>query len=177
MGVKEADGIIFYKIAAAPSGSGWIQADAVFGTFRPGDEERLAKLVRASDGFDQVEIATEFLNLYPKSPLRPSILLLFGDVLEEVAVKLSRDAANRLSRREMAATAAPLHSYYLNFVSLDRYRKLGVIFLFNSANRAFHYDGVGWREIVQKYPQSGEAQEAQKRLDTLKLKMERTEEK
>jgi outer membrane protein assembly factor BamD (BamD/ComL family) len=72
----------------------------------------------------------------------------------------------------MAASGAPLHSYFLNYVSLDRYRKLGIVFLFNSATRNFHYDGASWREIIQKYPASQEAAEAQKRLDSLKQKME-----
>jgi hypothetical protein len=71
----------------------------------------------------------------------------------------------------MAASGAPPYSYYLNFVSLDRYRKLGVLFLFNAANRSFHYDGASWDEIVKKFPASPEAVEAQKRLDSLKVKM------
>ena len=172
MGIAEADGVKFYKVTAPPSSFGWVQADAVFGKFRQNDEERLARLVQASDGFDQIEIATEFFSLYPNSKLRPAILLLFGDLLEEVAVKLSRDANNRLHRPEMAASAAPMHSYFLNFVSLDRYRKLGVVFLFNLSQRAFHYDGTGWKEIVSRFPDSSEAVEARKRLETLKEKMD-----
>jgi hypothetical protein len=150
-GVAEADGVKFYRVAAPPSNFGWVQADAVFGTFRPGDEERLAPLVQAAQGFDQIEIAVEFFDLYPRSSLRPVILLLFGDLLEEVAAKLTKDSSSRLTRREMAASGAPVHSYYLNFVSLDRYRKLGIIFLFNPATRAFHYDGASWKEIIGKY--------------------------
>jgi hypothetical protein len=173
-GIAEADGVKFYRVAAPPAKIGWVQADAVFGLFRPADEERLARLVQAADGFDQIEIAEEFFSLYPRSQFRAPILLLFGDLLEEVAVKLSKDSNNRLTRREMAASGAPLHSYFLNYVSLDRYRKLGIIFLFNAANRTFHYEGASWREIVQKYPTSTEAAEAQKRLDSLKLKMEAT---
>src|SRR4029079_1357963 len=173
-GVAEADGVKFYKVAAPPNNFGWVQADAVFGTFRPSDEERLARLVQAADGFDQIEIAVEFLNLYPKSSFRPVILLLFGDLLEEVAAKLTKDSSSRLTRREMAASGAPVHSYYLNFVSLDGYRKLGIIFLFNPATRTFHYEGTSWREIVAKFPASTEVAEAQKRLDSLKQKMEAT---
>ena len=172
--VAEADGVRFYRVAAPPAKSGWVQADAVFGAFRPSDEERLARLVQASDGFDQIEIAQEFFSLYPGSQFRAPILLLFGDLLEEVAVKLSKDSNNRLTRREMAASGAPVHSYYLNFVSLDRYRKLGIIFLFNSSTRSFHYDGASWREIVEKYSGTNEAQEAQKRLDSLREKMAAT---
>lgn len=172
LGITEANGVKFYKVTAPPRNYGWVQADAVFGKFRADDEERLARLVQALDGFDQVEAAVEFFNLYPTSKFKPSILLLFGDVLEEVAVKLSKDASNRLSRKEMAASAAPMHSYYLNFNMLDRYRKLGVLFLFNSATRQFHYDGASWKEITAKFPASPETVEAKKRLDVLKGKME-----
>ena len=173
LGVAEADGVKFYKVAAPPSSLGWVQADSVFGRFRASDEERLAALVQAADGFDQIELASAFFDIYPDSKFRPPILLLFGDLVEEAAVKLSRDASNRLSRREMAASAAPMHSYYLNFVSIDRYRKLGIVFLFNSAMRTFHYDGASWKEIVAKYPSTPEAAEAKKRLDSLKDKLER----
>ncbi|MEP7076747.1 MAG: SH3 domain-containing protein [Acidobacteriota bacterium] len=172
LGVAEADGVKFYKVTAPPSNFGWVQADAVFGKFRANDEERLARLVQASDGFDQIENANEFFTLYPASKFRPSILLLYGDLLEEVAVKLSRDANSRLHRSEMAATAAPMHSYFLNFVSLDRYRKQGVVFLFNPTTRVFHYDGASWKELVKNFPASPEAVEAQKRLTSLVEKME-----
>lgn len=177
LGVAEADDVRFYKVAVPPANFGWVQAEAVFNTSRVGDEERLAKLVQAADGFDQIELAVNFLEMYPVSKLRPSILLLLGDLLEEVAIKLSRDATSRLSRREMAASAAPIHSYYLNFVSLDRYRKLGIRFTFNTATRSFHYDGASWQELVSKYSAAPEAAEARKRLEGLKVKMEKPEAK
>lgn len=173
LGVAQADGVKFYKVTAPPRNFGWVQSDAVFGKFRSGDEERLARLVQAADGFEQLEIGAQFFELYPDSKFRPAILLLFGDLLEEAAARLSKDAASRLSRKEMAASAAPMHSYYLNFNMLDRYRKLGVIFLFNSATRQFHYDGASWKEIAAKYASTPEAVEAQKRLDSLKQKMEK----
>lgn len=174
LGVTEADGVKFYKVTAPPRNYGWVQTDAVFGKFRASDEERLARLVQALDGFDQIEAAVEFFRLYPASKFKPSILLLFGDVLEEVAVQLSRQAGSRLSRKEMAATQAPMHSYYLNFNMLDRYRKLGVVFLFNPATRQYHYSGASWKEIATKFAASAEAVEARKRLDALKAKMEKT---
>jgi len=175
LGVSEADGVKFYKVSAPPVNFGWIQSDAVFGKFRISDEERLARLVQATDGFDQIELAAAFFEMYPTSRFRPPILLLFGDLIEDAATKLSRDAGSRLSRREMAASGAPLHSYYLNFNMLDRYRKLGVTFLFNSATRTFHYDGASWSEIIRKYPAAAEIAEAQKRLDSLRVKMEKRE--
>jgi hypothetical protein len=174
MGSKEVDGVTFYRVTAQPNNFGWVQSDAVFGKFRRGDDERLAKLVQSSDGFEQIERAQIFLESFPDSALKPAILLLLGDVLEEIALKLSTEATRRLDRREMAASGAPLHSFYLNYVSLDRYRKLKVNFLFNSNARLLHYDGASWREIIEKSPKSAESVEAKKRLDSLKEKMQAT---
>lgn len=173
LGVAEADGVKFYRITAIPGGAGWVQADAVFGKFREGDDSRLARLVQAMSGFDQVEAANEFFNIYPTSAFRPAILLLYGDVIEDLSVTLSRNATRALDRRAMAATGAPLHSYYLNYVSLDRYRRLGITFLFNTNTKLYHYDGASWKDIIAKYPALPEAAEAQKRLDSLKVKMEK----
>ena len=173
LGVTEADGVRFYRVSALPSAAGWVQADSVFGKFREGDDARLAMLVRSMSGFDQIEAAVEFFNLYPNSQFRPALLLLYGDLLEEAAAKLSKDANSRLDRREMAASAAPLHSYYLNYVGLDRYRRLGVLFLFNPATRQYHYNGASWLELTKKFAATNESAEAQKRLDSLKSKMSR----
>jgi hypothetical protein len=170
-GLKEADGVTFYRINALPNNTGWVQAEAVVTKVRRGDDERFARIVQANDGFDQIELASMFLETYPKSDLRPPILLLYGDLIEEQARKLSTDATKKLDRREMAASGAPLHSYYLNYVSLDRYRKLGITFLFNIATRQFHYDGAVWNEIIKKFPTCSEVDEAKKRIDSLKIKM------
>ena len=174
LGVTEADGVKFYKVSAPPSAAGWVQADSVFGKFREGDDARLALLVRSMSGFDQIEAAVEFFTLYPNSQFRPALLLLYGDLLEEAAVKLSKDANSRLDRREMAASAAPVHSYFLNYVGLDRYRKLGIVFLFNPVTRQYHYDGSGWIELTKKFTATNESAEAQKRLNSLKAKMAKT---
>jgi len=172
-GVAEADGVKFYKVVSPPNSFGWIQADAVVGRFRPTDEKRFADMVRASEGFDQIEIGTEFFKMYPDSKLRPVILLLFGDAVEQLALTLSKNANRQLKSSWIAASAAPMQSYYLNFVQLDRYKKLGVGFLFNPTTRAYHYDGAKWAEIVKVYGSSNEAAEAKKRLDSLNVKMGR----
>src|SRR6478672_1136575 len=85
LGVAESDGVKFCKVTASPTSFGWVQADAVFGKFRPADEERFAKLVQATDGFDQIEMATQFFETYPDSRFKPQVLMLYGDLLEEVA--------------------------------------------------------------------------------------------
>ena len=170
LGAFENDGVRFLKISAPPR-TGWVQSDALAGRFRSDDEERLARFVQAAKGFDQIELASIFLTTYPTSILRPSILLLFGDLLEEAASKLSRDAKSRLSGREIAASGAPPHSYYLNFRMLDRYRRLGVRFLFDATTRKYHYNGASWNEIVRKFPRSVESAEAAKRLESLTAKL------
>lgn len=177
VGVKEADGVRFFRVVAVPPAEGWVQADAVFSERRPEDEERLARLVQALSGFEQIEAAVHFFRMYPNSRLKPAILLLFGDALEDTASRLSRDANNRLDRRQMAASGAPPHSYFLNFVSLDRYRRLGITFLFNPSTRRFHYNGAAWKEIAEKYSSVPEASEAAERLGTLSQKMSALAEK
>lgn len=172
-GTREADGVTFYRVVALPNNSGWVQAEAVAGKFRRGDDDRLAKLVQASEGFEQIERAGIFLETYPNSALRPAILLLLGDLLEDAALKISNDATKKLDRREMAASGAPLHSFYLNYTSLDRFRKINVDFVFNPTSKLLHYDGANWREIVSKFPKAAEAAEARNRLDALKEKMEK----
>lgn len=172
-GTREADGVTFYRVNLPPEGAGWVQAEAVVGKSRRGDDERLARLVQSSEGFNQIERAMIFFENFPKSRLRPALLLLFGDLVEENAAVISREASRRLNRREMAATGAPVHSFYLNYTSLDRYRRLGIGFVFNSNTKLLHYDGAAWKEIITKFPKSLEAVEAQKRLDSLKEKLER----
>lgn len=173
LGEKNGDGVLFYQVRISANTVGWMQAEAVIGKFRKNDDQRLAKLIQASEGFDKIDKATIFLKHFPDSPLRPAILLLMGDLLEEEAVELSRKAAKSFDRGEMAASGAPLHSFYLNFSGLDRYRKIGIRFLFNVNTKSYHYDGDSWLEIIRRFPNSSEAVEAKKRLDTLKEKMEK----
>jgi hypothetical protein len=171
---KEADGVLFYSVGLPPDKRGWVQADAIATTVRRGDDERLVKLIQASEGFEQIERATIFLETYHRSALRPAILLFLGDLIEETAEKLSLEANRRLDKGEMAATGAPVHSFFLNYNGLDRYRRLGIIFLFNVNTRYFHYDGGYWKEIIKDFPLSSESGEAKKRLESLKLKIEKT---
>ena len=172
--VAKADGVTFYRVTAAPSYDGWVQADAVITKFRPEDEGRFFDLILATSGFQQIEMAVQFSELYPRSEKRPAILLLLGDLLEDIADKLSSDANRRLNRREMAATKAPIHSYFLNYVSLDRYRRIGIKFVFNSSTMKYHYDGEAWALIVRHFPNSQQAAEANERLALLKQRMEAT---
>jgi hypothetical protein len=157
-----ADGVTFFLVNVTRRTHGWIQRDAVVSAWRTGDDRRLVGLIEGSRGFERISRARIFLDHFPRSPLRRKVLLLFGDAAEEVAVKLSKDAARRLSGN---TGDAPEFSYYLNYAGLDRYNRLCVGFVFDQATKRFHYDGAAWRELVRRYPKSPEAAEAQKRLE------------
>lgn len=168
---KEVEGITYYRVLLPPKNYGWVQAEAVIRKNKREDEERLIRLIQASKGFDKFERGAVYLENFPNSQIRPAMLLLLGDLAEELTLKLSRDVARQFDRNEMLASGASLQSFYLSHSSLDRYRKLGINFWFNSASKRFHYDGNYWREIVAKYPKSNEAEEAKLRLEALDKSM------
>ena len=159
-----ADGIVFFLVNVTSRTHGWIQREAVASPSRAGDDQKLLRLIKASSGFDRIARTRIFLDHFPRSPLRPEVLFLLGDTAEEVAVKLSTDAARRL--REGLGDA-PEFSYYLNHTSLDRYNRQRVNFVFDKSTKRFHYDGAAWRELIRRHPRSSEAAEAKKRLDLL----------
>jgi hypothetical protein len=172
LGQKRApEGVIFYRVAVTRRTRGWLQSDAVVLPGRAGDDERLLRLIRGSDDFDRLARARIFLDMFPKSPLRASVLMLYGQSAEEAAARLSRDASRRLEEREMTAGGAPLFSYFMNYNGLDRYRRQDIVFTFDPAKKQYHYDGAAWREILQRYPRSPEAAEARKRLESLAAAM------
>jgi hypothetical protein len=164
---RSRDGLLFYNVAVTRRTSGWLQSEAVIATWHAGDDQRLLRLIRGADEFDRVARARIFLGAFPQSPLRPQVLLLYGDAAEEAANRLSREAERRFERREIPSDGAPEFSYYLNYSGLDRYNRQGVTFVFDRATKRFHYEGAAWREILRRYPKSSEAAEARKRLVAL----------
>ena len=73
---------------------------------------------------------------------------------------MTRLAQRQFTRNEIPENGAPLFSYFLNYSGLDRYNRLGVLFIFDNVGQRFHYDGAAWREILRRYPNSPEAAEA-----------------
>jgi hypothetical protein len=159
-----ADGITFLLVNVSSRTHGWIQRDAVVSPSRAGDDRTLLTLIERSDGFDRLARARIFLDHFPRSPVRPEVLLLLGDTAEALAAKLSQDAARRL--RDNLGDA-PEFSYYLNYTGLDRYNRQRVSFVFDRTTKRFHYDGAAWRELIRRYPRSSVASEARKGLDRL----------
>ena len=164
---RSRDGLVFYHVVVTRRTSGWLQSEAVIASWHAGDDQRLLRLIGGDDEFDRVARARVFLDAFPRSPLRPQVLLMYGDAAEEAAAKLSREAERRFERRELPAEGAPEFSYYLNYSGLDRYNRQGVIFIFDHSAKKFHYDGAAWREILRRYPNGPEAAQARKRLDIL----------
>ncbi len=164
---RAADGLTFYRVMLTRRTIGWVQSEAVITASLQADDERLLRLIRGSEDFDRLARAHIFLDLFPKSPLRPTVLRLYAESAEDAAAKLSRDAARRLDAHEMQAGGAPDYSYFMNYNGLDRYNRQGVTFIFDRTAKRFQYDGAAWREILRRYPQSPEAAEARKHLEAL----------
>jgi len=158
------DGVTFLLVNVSSRTHGWIQRDAVVAPSRSGDDRKLLTLIQRSDGFDCLARARIFLDHFPRSALRPEVLLLLGDTAESLAAKLSQDAARRL-KDDLGD--APEFSYYLNYTGLDRYNRQHVNFLFDKTTKRFHYDGAAWRELIRRYPHSREASKARGRLNLL----------
>src|SRR5256714_306304 len=161
---RTRDGLTYYHVAINRRTSGWLQSEAVIASWHAGDDDRLSKLLDGADEFDRVARAKILLDSFPRSPLRAKALLVYGDAAEEAAARLSREAQRRFERRELPTEGAPEFSYYLNYSGLDRYNRQGIAFTFDRTAKQFHYEGWAWREIVRRYPDSAQSNEAQKRL-------------
>src|SRR5687767_7779999 len=164
---RNHEGISFSHVVITRRTSGWVQSEALVTSGRHGDDRRLAHLIGGTDEFDRIARSRIFLDHFPRSPLRPKVLLALGNAAEEAAAQLSREATRRFERREIPTDGAPEHSYYMNYNGLDRYNRQGVTFTFDISTKQFHYDAVAWREILRKYPNSPEATEAKKRIERL----------
>ena len=164
---RTADGLLYHRVAINRRTSGWIQNEAVVASWHPNDDERLLHLITGPDEFERAARAKIFLDTFPRSPLRPTVLLLYSQAAEEAAEQLTRSAQRQFTRNEVPENGAPLFSYFLNFNGLDRYNRQSVKFVFDESTKTFHYDGAALREIIRRYPQSKEAEGARKLLEKI----------
>lgn len=153
---RNADGVVFYRVSVSSRTHGWMQREAVVSPSQRDDDKRLVTLILNSTDFDRITRARIFLDLFPRSSLRPRLLLLFGETAQGAAVRLTRDAVRRLGTLDF--------TYYLNYAGLDRYNRQGIRFTFDPRTTQFHYDGAVWKELVRRYPTSPEATQAAERL-------------
>ncbi|HXI26546.1 MAG TPA: hypothetical protein VNG71_22020 [Pyrinomonadaceae bacterium] len=164
---RTGDGILFHRVAVSSRTSGWIQSDAVVAGWRANDDDRLLRLIAGPDEFERLARSRIFLDTFPHSPLRPTVLLLYSQAAEEAAEQLTRSAQRQFTRNEIPENGAPLFSYFLNYNGLDRYNRQGARFVFAESTKSFHYEGAALREILRRYPQSKEALEARAMLEKL----------
>jgi hypothetical protein len=164
---RTADGLLYHRVAINRRTLGWLQNEAVVAGWHPNDDERLFHLISGPDEFERAARARIFLDTFPRSPLRPKVLLLYSQAAEEAAEQLTRSAQRQFTRNEIPENGAPLFTYFLNYNGLDRYNRQGVKFVFDEPNKTFHYDGGALREILRRYPQSKEAVEASKMLEKI----------
>lgn len=118
IGNRQADGIMFYRVAVTRRTRGWLSADALVAPSRAEDDARLLRLIRGSDDFDKLDRASLFLQLFPRSSLRSQVLSLVGEEAEQFAQSLSRDAGRRLNEKEMTAGGASRMIYFMNYNGL-----------------------------------------------------------
>lgn len=151
-----AEGIVFYRVNVTRRTRGWLQRESVVSASRPGDDQRLLRLIQTSHGFDRISRARIFLDNFHRSRLRPPVLLILGDTAEELSAKLPRINKDNLE--------APEFTYYLNAPALDRFNRQGVHFIFDKSTKRLHYDGAAYRAILRHHPNSLEALAARKHL-------------
>jgi hypothetical protein len=164
IGMKRAtDGTAFCRVAVTRRTRGWIQRDALVSNQR-GDDERLLKLILGSKDFDRIARAVIFLDVFPRSSLRPAVLLILGNAAEDAAEKLTREANRKLDRAELGNLGVPAVGYFMNYSALDRYSRHDVHFVFEESSKSYRYNGSAWRELLRRHPQSREAVEARSRL-------------
>jgi hypothetical protein len=83
----------------------------------------------------------------------PRALWILGETLTRVAYRLTHEAERRLGGIDPARRRAAM----MGFVSLDRYHRLGVSFLYDGGSGTLRYDGAAFEELRKRYPQSAEA--------------------
>jgi len=138
---------------------------------RTGEDQRIMKLIKGSDGVDKIALCRILSQRFSQSQLVPRAMLVLGEEAERVAEALSQRTRRRLA--EVRGADASLRDYYLSDAGLDRYSKLGVVFDFNEATGESVYDGQAYREVVRRFPDGEEASLARQRLELNNRKMGR----
>lgn len=160
----------FYRVAVTRRTRGWIHHAALTVPGRPGEDERVMRLLEtASDGLDRISMCELFLEHFSRSKLAPRALLALAQEADRAATTLSRRARKRLAKLDEESP----RDYYLNDPGLDRYSKLRVKFDFNPSTNEYVYDGQAYREIIKRFPASDEAKRARQRLDRAEQKLAR----
>ncbi|MCS6816385.1 MAG: hypothetical protein N0A16_10605 [Blastocatellia bacterium] len=160
---READGTVFHRVATTRRTRGWLHERAFVMPARRGDDQRLLELIEQAEGFRRLQLARILVAHFERSPLRPRALLILAEEAERAAQELTA----RLRRQWGApdpASATLRRQWFLNDVSLDRYNRLGITFVYDEGADRLRYDGWAYRELLARYPQSAESTVARERL-------------
>jgi len=158
---RQADGATYYRVATTRRTRGWLHERAFVMPARRGDDRRLWELIERAEGFDRLHLARILVVHFERSPLRPRALLILAEEAERAAEELTARLRRRVGDSETATLRRQL---FLNDVSLDRYNRLGITFLYDENEDRLRYDGWAYREVLARYPQSAEAAVARERL-------------
>ncbi len=145
----------FYRVAVSRRTRGWIHEAALI---RPGDRadgERLWRVIEETeDDYVKVSLARLCTLHFRGHAVAPRALWLLGETMTRVAYRLTHEAERRLDAIDPTRRRAAMMGY----VSLDRYYRLGLSFLYDGASGTLRYDGAAFEELRKRYPRSAEAQ-------------------
>jgi hypothetical protein len=159
----------FCRVAVSRRTRGWIHEAALAVPGHSGDDQRILKLIEATEGTDKITLCRLIIESFSRSRLVARSMLLLGEEADRLAEGLSQRIRRRLG--EVRGAVAAVRDYYLSDAGLDRYSKLGVAFDFNELTGEFSYDGKAFREVIKRFPTSEEAAVALQRLEFVSKKI------
>jgi hypothetical protein len=161
---KNKSGARFLRVAVSRNTQGWVLADAVARRGNLADGERLMGLIEETeDDFTKIKLARLCADEYRATKFASRALLILGTAAEGVADRLTREAKRRIGDEESIG-GLKRGAYFLNYAGLDRYNRIGVTFDYDEKEDRMIYDGKAYRELLRRYPHSGEAMEARQLL-------------
>lgn len=145
----------FHRVAVSRRTRGWIHEAALVRPGERADGERLWQVIEETeDDYVKVSLA-RLCNLHFRGqPVAARALWLLGETMTRVAHRLTLEAERRLGKIDPIRRRSAM----MGFVSLDRYNRLGIAFLYDQASGTLRYDGAAFEELRRRYPRSAEAQ-------------------
>lgn len=168
--MKSKSGSQFLRVAVSRNIRGWVLAAALARLGNAADGEKLlAAVAEAKDDIAKARIARLCADsMRSSATIAPRALLALGQVAENAASKLSRDAVRRMGDNDAEASVSK-RDFVLSFEDLDRFNRAAVTYDYDEGKDRFVYDGAAYRELLRRYPRSAEAVQARARLTALGL--------
>ena len=158
------NGTRFLLVAMSRNTRGWVLAEAITRAGNAADAERLLKLIEETeDDFAKARLARLCADEFRATGVAPKALMILASAAEKAADRLTREARRRSGDEEPKA-GLNKRDYFLNYVGLDRYNRIGVMFDFDENGDRIVYDGRAYRELLRRYPKSDDAKTAIERV-------------